>query len=1333
HVRQDYAYTADGRVVVDGFGDPVFVDGAGVRLRLRAIVDGVPGDWVYTDGFDVNNNNMPVATIQGISLPPEGVANEYVRMNWTAIDLDSDPVTVAVDWAQIPDGYVVGSKTVEMLAAELDWQPAATAPVGDGTLALSASPFGVAHVFGWDSVTSAGTVSEQMLMRARPLDAKQETGQWAYMLVDFLLDNFTVFNDPGSSLPAARMEHTATTLSDGTVLVAGGAATAGGAPVTNAYLFFPGSTQTTFGSVAPTTGAMNQARRGHTATKLLAEGGASSKVLVAGGFDGSGNPRNSAEIYDPATKTFASTGTSMLSARAGHAAVLLRDGKVLLAGGKGTGGAVLDSAEIYDPLTDTFSAVDNDMYDARAFAPAVLLAGDKTGAADDGWVLLAGGEGSGGARLATIEIFDPVANEFLATDTGADLSQGRFGFTLTGTLNATWGAVAAGGMASPPVNTLERFDPVLKDWTTSAATMRTARAWHSATMLGDGSIFLLGGQTDEAGTVRTNLADIYDVDGDQMSIPNGEYYEGQRDMGGISGAALAVLPRGRVVIFGGRDTVGPTGRVLVFVPRSEDGFNYPPQAQIQTPSAPEPWSFGVRIYWRAFDREKDPVRIFAQFQIADDPNDDSANLPAEMRNRWLPATMKERTVLGQYSSGVTGLGTRQDYVTQGADPIDYPDQYPDDPSYVPNEGEHLFVWDPAADLGEAYKGDYNNAFFRVIVYGAVEGETATTGNFQITANAPVIARIQDPLVDPSTVFGNVVFPFYLQDADEDYARVVWDYGIDVNGDGYITDEDKKSPSDSSPWYPATHAAVSRTIGATTYTDADRNLETEADTNVVDGLPWGKLHHFVWDSVRDVGSPETGRTDIHIRVTAYDYPTFDNDPPNNDSTHSLGIGGTKSGFTLERDPDGLVLSSWAPVLTSASGGGYSFDGVLLDERIKFTFSAPVDPTSVSANTIKIFREGTESQVSGYYETVGSTVTFWPQVDEIPARSDIFVANTGYSVVVPGFDPADPTSPQPIVRRSGADADDTNALYLLNSTFDVMGFRTGTGVMSDTTGPLVGALTYYDSGPERFVWRISERLMPSSIAGKMQVWVRVFAGIDSVVTGTLTLTNGVDALGPYAEITLIPNPPLPADPSNDLNFELRLLTGVRDLAGNALQSMGVETVTKPKGGSTSSGSFTEDFTSSTYRDGTLTTVFWGTTPPAVYPPGTSGTNGYLTGMKDFGAGADGSLTLSTSGWTSTYISPPGQYYWALTLPRSGESSSKTEWNWSSINLPEKDPNYSYPVMIRFSGSSPITFRCAGTATINCMIYAKGGVGANGSYTTGTYSILQQHHASDRQCRK
>ncbi len=80
-------------------------------------------------------------------------------------------------------------------------------------------------------------------------------------------------------------------------------------------------------------------RRYHTATLL--PGGT---VLLAGG-NGSSGPLSSAELYSPATKSWASTG-DLKEARAFHSASLLPDGHVLVVGG--AAGAALATGEVYD-------------------------------------------------------------------------------------------------------------------------------------------------------------------------------------------------------------------------------------------------------------------------------------------------------------------------------------------------------------------------------------------------------------------------------------------------------------------------------------------------------------------------------------------------------------------------------------------------------------------------------------------------------------------------------------------------------------------------------------------------------------------------------------------------------------------------------------------------------------------------------------------------------------------------------------------------------------------------------------------------------------------------
>jgi hypothetical protein len=137
--------------------------------------------------------------------------------------------------------------------------------------------------------------------------------------------------------------------------------------------------------------ALNTARYMHTAT-LLTNG----TVLVTGGIDEAGNVLNNAEIYDPSTDRWSTVPAKMIVRRQSHAAALLNDGTVLIAGGCGSSGERLSSAEIYDPNTQMFTKKP-DMRSARAnFTLTALEAYPQTSAAN---VLVAGGSGNASAEL----------------------------------------------------------------------------------------------------------------------------------------------------------------------------------------------------------------------------------------------------------------------------------------------------------------------------------------------------------------------------------------------------------------------------------------------------------------------------------------------------------------------------------------------------------------------------------------------------------------------------------------------------------------------------------------------------------------------------------------------------------------------------------------------------------------------------------------------------------------------------------------------------------------------------------------------------------------------
>src|SRR5204863_449474 len=114
----------------------------------------------------------------------------------------------------------------------------------------------------------------------------------------------------------------------------------------------PASSQSLSPAYAPftfgNTGSLNTGRYWHTATSLP-----NGKVLVAGGYDGV-NYLSSAELYDPASGTWTATG-GLGTARFVHTATLLPNGKVLVAGGLDSSG-ILASAELYDPASGTWTA-----------------------------------------------------------------------------------------------------------------------------------------------------------------------------------------------------------------------------------------------------------------------------------------------------------------------------------------------------------------------------------------------------------------------------------------------------------------------------------------------------------------------------------------------------------------------------------------------------------------------------------------------------------------------------------------------------------------------------------------------------------------------------------------------------------------------------------------------------------------------------------------------------------------------------------------------------------------------------------------------------------------
>ncbi len=136
-----------------------------------------------------------------------------------------------------------------------------------------------------------------------------------------------------ASLGQGRSHHTATVLADGRVLVTGGTthdSSSDGAArfiaVASAELYDPA--QNSWATVEP----MHEARNGHTAT-LLSDG----RVMIAGGAKEQRSHLASVELFDPASGHW-SFGPSLLLARWQHEAVRLSDGSVVVVAGRSNQG-----------------------------------------------------------------------------------------------------------------------------------------------------------------------------------------------------------------------------------------------------------------------------------------------------------------------------------------------------------------------------------------------------------------------------------------------------------------------------------------------------------------------------------------------------------------------------------------------------------------------------------------------------------------------------------------------------------------------------------------------------------------------------------------------------------------------------------------------------------------------------------------------------------------------------------------------------------------------------------------------------------------------------------
>ncbi len=351
-----------------------------------------------------------------------------------------------------------------------------------------------------------------------------------------------------ANLTTARSEHTATLLNDGTVLVTGGYDNSAEVYNVTANTWTAAGTMQAYGT-------------GYTTT-LLSNG----KVLVTGGEDSQVDLLQSAQIYDPATKTW-SNAAPMSVTRIFHTASLLSNGKVLIAGGQGVGGGygLYASAAIYDPVANTWTDVASlnvPRFRQLAFPLAngnVLVAYGST--------LSTSGFDAGPGEVSA-ESYSPTANTWTATGMSPQLT----GFSAATLANGQ--ALLSGGISTSPsgsaaANSAQIFNPATDAWSIGASLL-TARENHTSTLLANGKMLVVGGDTATGLGNNPVLASV------ELYDPSANTWTAAASLiTGRTNHTATLLANGKVLVAGGVDSSGnpvPTAEV------------YDPQANTWTPA-----------------------------------------------------------------------------------------------------------------------------------------------------------------------------------------------------------------------------------------------------------------------------------------------------------------------------------------------------------------------------------------------------------------------------------------------------------------------------------------------------------------------------------------------------------------------------------------------------------------------------------------------------------------------------------------------------------------------------------------------------------------------------
>jgi hypothetical protein len=425
--------------------------------------------------------------------------------------------------------------------------------VGDRTQLTAVFSGESAEIDGLGPVTSGAPVNTPALSASRTftltVHAAGRTVQATATVTARYRDRIRQLADAA----VARKDHVGMSLPDGSALVMGGNTSESiNVPDTNTTSRFDSAAEAF--TAGPDLAFSVSVDTGFTTALPLRTG----FMLAGGGINAGIGLRTPgtmlSQTFDPASQTFTRAGDLQVHHLGTGNGTLLADGRVLLTGGGLPG---IDETEIYDPTSRAWTK-GSPMGTARRLHTATLL--------HDGRVLLAGGfvccvvEDQTATEISTAlaELYDPTTGSFTPTGSMA-VARSLHQATLLpdGRVLMSGGFGVRSSPGAPGPEHAEVYDPASGRFA-PAGDLQIGRSLHSAILLTDGRVLVVGGVADLSDRTAVAQTEIY--------VPaTNAWSPGPMLEAAWRGATVTLLGSGKVLVFGGEGASGfPEASTLLF-------------------------------------------------------------------------------------------------------------------------------------------------------------------------------------------------------------------------------------------------------------------------------------------------------------------------------------------------------------------------------------------------------------------------------------------------------------------------------------------------------------------------------------------------------------------------------------------------------------------------------------------------------------------------------------------------------------------------------------------------------------------------------------------------